>query len=147
NFLFPVGRLDRSSEGLLILTNDGELAYRLTHPKFKVPKTYLVTINGNIQKPQIVRLLEGIEDRGQLLRAKSVKLLKASSERSELEIILTEGKNREIRRMFNRLGFKVHRLIRTRIGPIHLGELRVGKWRFLTKSEVQALYNSANRMD
>jgi len=138
--LYPVGRLDRQSEGLLFLTNDGDFAFRLTHPRFQVPKTYFVVVQGKVEPPHVERLLKGIRDRGQLLRAKEARLLSSARARSRLELILTEGKNREVRRMFKALGFKVERLVRTKIGPIPLGELPEGKWRVLTKTEVQTLF-------
>ena len=138
--LYPVGRLDRQSEGLLFLTNDGDFAFRLTHPRFGVPKTYFVVVQGKVEPAHIERLRKGIRDRGQLLRVKEARLLTSARTRSRLELVLTEGKNREVRRMFKALGFRVERLVRTKIGPIPLGELPEGKWRVLTKTEVQTLF-------
>lgn len=138
--LYPVGRLDRGSEGLLFLTNDGEFAFRLTHPRFSVPKVYYVEVRGPFSPLLVEQMLKGVEDRGELLKAEKVKVLSSSSRRATLEITLTEGKNREIRRMMSTLGLRVERLVRTQIGPIRLGELPPGKWRVLTQAEVDALW-------
>jgi len=137
--LFTVGRLDRQSEGLLFLTNDGEFALRLTHPRYGVRKTYEVTVTGRVDPASLQPMLQGVHDRGQCLRATAVRLLRASQRRSVIELELAEGKNREVRRLCACLGFKVERLLRTRIGRIGLGALPPGRWRTLTATEIKTL--------
>src|SRR5262249_34280422 len=124
---YTVGRLDEDSEGLLLLTNDGELANRLTHPRFGVEKAHPVQVAGRPTPAGVRQLLRGVwlsEGRG---RARSVKRLKIQGESSWLRVVLSEGKNREIRRMLARLGHKVLRLRRVEIGPVALGRLPAGK--------------------
>src|SRR5688572_11291592 len=137
--LYPVGRLDHDTEGLIFLTNDGEFALRLTHPRYGTRKVYEATVEGRIEGPQVKKLTEGIRDEGELLKATRARILSANNTRSVVEIELTEGKNREIRRMFKVLGYEVSRLTRTQIGRIKLGELRTGKWRTLTEPEIKSL--------
>ncbi|NGO40337.1 rRNA pseudouridine synthase [Limisphaera ngatamarikiensis] len=137
--LFTVGRLDRQSEGLLFLTNDGEFALRLTHPRYGVKKTYEVTVTGRIEPAALQPLLQGVRHRGELLRATAARLLRASRKRSIIELELAEGKNREVRRMCASQGWQVERLVRTRIGRIRLGDLPPGRWRTLTASEIKTL--------
>ncbi|GIX50726.1 MAG: hypothetical protein KatS3mg132_920 [Limisphaera sp.] len=137
--LFTVGRLDRQSEGLLFLTNDGKFALRLTHPRFGVRKTYEVTVTGRVLPADLKPLVEGIRHRGELLRATAARLLRASRKRSVIELELAEGKNREVRRLCASQGWKVERLVRTRIGRIRLGDLPPGRWRTLTASEIETL--------
>jgi 23S rRNA pseudouridine2605 synthase len=137
--LYPVGRLDHDSEGLIFLTNDGEFCLKLTHPRYAVPKTYAVTVAGRLERRILGRLTGGVLDAGQLLKANQARLLVAGSSHSVVELVLTEGKNREIRRMFAGLGLEISRLQRTRIGPIKLGELPPGKWRTLTEPEIKSL--------
>jgi 23S rRNA pseudouridine2605 synthase len=137
--LYPVGRLDHDTEGLIFLTNDGEFALRLTHPRYGTRKVYEATVEGRIEPSQVKKLTEGIRDEGELLKATRARILSANNTRSVVEIELTEGKNREIRRMFKALGHEVSRLARTQIGRIKLGELRSGKWRTLTEPEIKSL--------
>jgi pseudouridine synthase len=141
--LYPVGRLDKDSEGLLFLTNDGGFCLRMTHPRFGIRKQYLATVPERLESMCLVRLVSGIRDRGEWLRASKARLLACSNSRSVVEIELTEGKNREVRRLFAALGLEVERLQRTRIGPIKLGELRRGKWRMLSSAELDALQKAA----
>ena len=141
--LFPVGRLDVDSEGLLILTNDGRFAERLMHPRYGVPKTYEVTIRGRIEQQSLEKARGGVwlaegKTRGALIRVK-----RRGRERSFLEVMIREGKNREVRRIFARLGYPVLRLKRSRIGPLTIRGLGKGKFRFLTPTEVRALLESA----
>lgn len=140
--LYSVGRLDRDSEGLIFLTNDGDFALRLTHPRYGVRKTYRADVVGRVEPPILDRFTEGIEEAGEVLQAESTKLISANNTRSIVDIVLKEGKNREVRRLFASVGLEVSRLQRVRIGPIKLGELPVGKWRTLTESEIKHLLSA-----
>lgn len=142
--LFPVGRLDRSSVGLIILTNDGELTQQLTHPKHGVPKTYFVVVAGQMESDQIGRLRRGIYLSDGIARVDFVKVRKIRKGATELEITLSEGKNREIRRILARLGHKVVVLRRLSIGPLKMGLLPEGAYRPLTREEVLALYGAVD---
>lgn len=141
--LYPVGRLDRESEGLLLLTNDGDFCVRLTHPRHGVRKVYEATVNGRVTPPMLEPLCRGLRHRGERLQAESARVLTANSRRSRVELVLREGKNREVRRLFAAIGLQVTRLLRVRIGPLRLGELPPGKWRVLPPAEVTALLRSA----
>lgn len=134
-----VGRLDYDTEGLLLLTNDGELSLRLTHPRYGVKKIYEVTVEGRVDEEQLAALTRGIRDEGELLRAQRVRITSATKSRSVIELELTEGKNREVRRMCAAIGLNVEQLVRTQVGKIKLGELRVGRWRMLTETEIKTL--------
>jgi 23S rRNA pseudouridine2605 synthase len=137
--LFSVGRLDRDSEGLIFLTNDGDFALRLTHPRFGTRKTYRVTVEGRVALPLLEKLTRGLVEAGEELKADRARLITSNNTQSVLELELAEGKNREIRRLLAALDFEVHRLQRIRIGPIRLGELPAGKWRTLTEPEIKSL--------
>lgn len=137
--VYTVGRLDEASEGLLLLTNDGDLANRLTHPRFGVEKTYLVQVAGNPTPEDLQQLLKGIWLSDGHVKAKRVKRERRQGESTWLRITLNEGKNREIRRMLARLGHKVIRLRRIALGPVELGTLAAGKSRRLTGVELAAL--------
>jgi 23S rRNA pseudouridine2605 synthase len=137
--VYPVGRLDRESEGLLFLTNDGEFALRLTHPRYGVRKIYLATVEGEVPKLVAGKLVKGVEHEGELLKAEKAKVLSANHSHSVLELELAEGRNREVRRMLEACGFTVVRLVRVQVGKIRLGELRPGKWRTLTGPEIKSL--------
>lgn len=137
--LFSVGRLDYQSEGLIFLTNDGEFCLRLTHPRYRILKTYIVTVEGRVDERLLKQFREGITEGGDLLKAERARLLSASNAQSMIELELAEGKNREIRRLFESQGLAVKRLQRIRIGRIKLGELPVGKWRTLTEPEIKSL--------
>jgi 23S rRNA pseudouridine2605 synthase len=155
--LFCVGRLDADSTGLILLTNDGELANHLTHPRYEVPKWYQVSIRGRLTIEDVQRLREGLYlatrgDAGKAPAAKAsvsrVRLLAAGTDQkgaahSRLEIMLHEGRNRQLRRLLARLGCKVRRLERIAIGPIRLKGLSVGGWRKLTGSEIGKLHEAA----
>ena len=134
--LYPVGRLDKDSSGLLLLTNDGGLHHRLLHPSFDHEKTYEVTVAAAISDDDLKHLAEGVRLRDGMTRAAKVKRLSEVSFR----IILQEGRNRQIRRMAQALGHKVKMLKRTRFAGIALGDLPVGKWRFLTREETTLLF-------
>jgi pseudouridine synthase len=134
-----VGRLDYASEGLLFLTNDGEFALRLTHPRYGVRKRYLATVEGKVDAEMLGRFTSGVWHDGEKLKAERAWLVSASNAQSVVELELAEGKNREVRRMFESQGVTVRRLVRTQVGKIKLGELKPGKWRALTQSEIKTL--------
>jgi 23S rRNA pseudouridine2605 synthase len=139
--VYPVGRLAVSSEGLIVLTNDGDLAYQLTHPSFGVLKEYVVEVEGNLSRQALGRLRRGVElDDGMTAPAK-VSLLGPSSAR----VTIHEGRNRQVRRMCEAIGHPVRRLVRTRIGPVADPELAPGGWRHLSGSEVRRLWEAASR--
>jgi pseudouridine synthase len=148
--LFCVGRLDYDSTGLVILTDDGELSQRLTHPRYGVPKTYHVTIRGRLEEEDVARLQGGIwlaDKAGQSAKARAsgVRLITRHHDRSQLAVTLREGRNREIRRMLARLGHPVKKLKRTAIGPVKLKGVAPRQWRELTRQEVAALRRAAKR--
>lgn len=137
--LFTVGRLDENSQGLLLVTNDGDLAHRMAHPRFEVEKTYRVQVAGIPSREIVTQLEEGMYFSEGRFAAKSARLVKSKGQSAVLEIVLTEGQNREIRRLLARVGHKVQRLTRVGIGPLRLGELPVGQYRRLDPQEVQQL--------
>ncbi len=141
--VYTVGRLDEDSEGLLLLTNDGDLAHRLMHPRFGVDKTYLVQVAGMPKRAELQKLLEGVWLAEGRVKAKSVRRLKTQGQSAWLRIVLNEGKNREIRRMLARLEHKVMRLIRVGLGPVQLGRLKSGRARPLTAPELRRLREAA----
>lgn len=143
--VYTVGRLDEQSEGLLLLTNDGELANRLMHPRYGVGKTYLVQVAGNPTRDELQQLLDGIWLSDGRVKAKSVSKLRKQGESTWLKIVLNEGKNREIRRMLAKLDHKVMKLKRVSIGPVRMGNLKPGKCRRLTHDEVEALQRISRR--
>ena len=134
--LYPVGRLDRDSSGLVILTNDGDFSQRMSHPSYEVEKEYLVTVVPAVNRKEISVLKAGVLYEDEKLSASEIRILKKEPGRSTLQIILKEGKKREIRRMFGCLNHHVQTLERVRIGRITLGNLNPGKWRFLTREEI-----------
>lgn len=133
--LFHVGRLDKESEGLIILTNDGQWAHHVSHPSFEVEKTYVVETREPLSKAALQRLATGVE-----LEDGFARPLSARSRGIATEIVIHEGRNQIVRRMFEEIGFPVLRLTRTSIGPIKLGELPAGRWRSLNNVEVTSLY-------
>ncbi len=137
--LHSVGRLDFNSEGLIFLTNDGELSLHLTHPRYGVRKKYIVTVDGRVDRELLRTLERGVFSQGEKLKAEKTRLISGSKSQSVVELELAEGKNREVRRMFEILGRTVKRLQRVQIGKIRLGELKLGKWRSLTESEIKSL--------
>ncbi len=143
--VYTVGRLDEDSEGLLLLTNDGDLAFRLMHPRFGVRKTYLVLVAGKPTKQDLEKLLEGVWLSDGHVKARRVKRLKSQGESTWLEIVLAEGKNREVRRMLAKLEHKVMRLKRVALGPVKLDRLPRGKARRLRPEEVVRLRGIAQR--
>jgi 23S rRNA pseudouridine2605 synthase len=143
--VYTVGRLDEDSEGLLLLTNDGELAHRLMHPRYGVEKTYLVQVAGSPAREDVQQLLTGVWLSDGHVKARSVKRLKRQGDSVWLRITLSEGKNREIRRMLARLKHKVMRLRRIALGPVEIGSLSKGKSRRLSLAEVEALRYAASK--
>ncbi len=143
--VYTVGRLDEDSEGLLLMTNDGELAHQLMHPRFGIEKTYIVQVAGRPGRDEMQQLLQGVWLSDGHVRARRVKRLKSQGDSSWLEIVLNEGKNREIRRMLARLGHKVLRLKRVAIGPVRLDNLRSGKSRPIKYEELARLRRATQR--
>ena len=137
--LFHVGRLDTETEGLIILTNDGEFAHRLAHPSYEVPKTYHVQAAGVMDNRTLKRLEKGVTLEDGPVKPDKVKLISRSQSKTLLEITLHEGRNRVVRRMMDTVGHPVDRLGRTRIGPVRLGTLPVGETRELSREELGAL--------
>ena len=140
--VYPIGRLDKDSEGMLILTNDGELANKIMHPKNSVYKIYRVTVRPSIDEDQLVKLETGIELDGVKTAPAMVHVLHQEPGRVVLEMILHEGKNREIRRMCEAVGLEVARLKRIQIGGVKMGMLKQGDWRDLTEVEVKKLLSN-----
>jgi 23S rRNA pseudouridine2605 synthase len=137
--VYTVGRLDEASEGLLLMTNDGELAFHLMHPRFGIPKTYLVLVAGKPTPTDLQKLLDGVFLSDGKVKAKDVKRLKPQGNSTWLRVVLTEGKNREIRRMLASLGHKVLKLRRVAIGPVKLDKLPKGKARRVSDPELVEL--------
>ena len=137
--VFPVGRLDRETEGLLLLTNDGELANRLMHPRYEVEKEYLAEVEGTPTQRALAHLLKGVELDDGVARARSARTVAGSKGKTAVKIVMTEGRKREVRRMLNAVGLPVRRLVRVRVGPVRLGKLRAGEVRELEPEEVREL--------
>ena len=139
--VLPVGRLDMYTSGALILTNDGEFIYKVTHPKYEIEKTYNVTVKGIITKEEINKLEQGVEIGDYVSGKAKVKILKTDKEKdiSRIEITIHEGKNREVRKMCSGIGRKVLALHRSKIENINVKSLKLGEWRYLTKKEVEKL--------
>ena len=137
--VYPVGRLDRDSEGLLLFTNDGEFANNMTHPSKHVSKVYRVTIRPDITEDQVAQMMTGMMIDGKKTLPAEVRVVRKYADRTVLEVTLCEGRNRQIRKMCEALGLEVARLKRTSIGSVRLGMLQQGKWRDLTPQEVAAL--------
>ena len=138
--LFHVGRLDADTEGLLLLTNDGDLAHRLMHPTFGVAKTYLATVPGPVSREVGRRLLSGVELEDGPAKADAFRVVQAHGDRAIVELTLHEGRNRIVRRMLTAVGHPVERLVRTSVGAVRLGGQRVGTLRELTADELAGLY-------
>ncbi|HXT39139.1 MAG TPA: pseudouridine synthase [Candidatus Angelobacter sp.] len=145
--LYPVGRLDYDTEGLIFLTNDGEFCLRLTHPRYRVLKKYLATVEGRVEPNVLGRLTRGIVHEGEKLKAEKTRLLNANNSHSVVEVELAEGRYREVRRMFEAQGLAVSHLRRTQIGRIKLGDLPAGRWRTLSETEIKTLLSNSNRAD
>lgn len=140
-----VGRLDRESEGLLILTNDGDVAHGIQHPSRQVERVYRVVVTGTLVQSECAVLLRGVQLEDGVARVNSVRVLNKDEFSTTIEVVLTEGRKREVRRMMNAIGHGVLRLVRIRFGPVKLGELPVGEWRDLDESEKNSLRTLAER--
>ena len=143
--LYHVGRLDTDTEGLILLTNDGDFAHRLAHPSYEVPKTYLAEVEGIVNKHTVEKLKAGITLDDGPVRPDRIKLASVASDRSLLVVVMHEGRNRIVRRMFDRVRHPVRRLSRTAVGPVKLGQLPVGELRDLTREELGALLDLLGR--
>lgn len=137
--LYPVGRLDYDTEGLLLLTNDGQLAYALTHPSHEVPKTYITKIKGKISDTEVRQLRKGVEIDGKMTLPAVVKIIETDDEFSRVEVTIKEGRNHQIKKMFEVVGKEVVFLKRTAIGPLKLGGLGRGEYKNLTSKEIEIL--------
>lgn len=137
--LFHVGRLDAETEGLLLMTNDGELANRLAHPSYGVPKTYLATLEGNVKGSLGQRLRSGVQLDDGPVKVDAYKVVDTTANQSMVEVVLHEGRNHVVRRMFEAVGHPVTRLLRTQVGPIRLGDLPPGRTRVLGREELGSL--------
>jgi 23S rRNA pseudouridine2605 synthase len=142
--VYPVGRLDLDSEGAVVLTNDGDLALRLTHPRFGVEKTYLAEVEGSVKERTVRRIARGVELEEGPAAATRVRLVERIPGGSLVELSIAEGKKRQVRRMFEAVGHPVRRLVRTAIGPLMLGRLKPATYRRLRPDEVRALYRAAD---
>jgi pseudouridine synthase len=145
SFVSPVGRLDLDTSGLLILTNDTQFAERLTNPDHKIPKTYLVKCSGPLTDEALEQLRKGVELSDGPTRPAEVRRVRDSGKYSHIEIRINEGRNRQVRRMVEAIDSKVLKLVRTAIGPIQIGELKIGTWRLLDAREFAALSGSPTR--
>lgn len=139
--VLPVGRLDMYTSGAIILTNDGDFIYHVTHPKHEVEKTYTVTLKGKVTNEEVQKLRDGVEIEDYVSKPAKVKILKIDEEKniSRLEIIIHEGKNRQVRKMCEAVGKKVLALHRSKIGTINVKDLKIGEWRYLKQEEVKML--------
>lgn len=138
--LFAAGRLDARTEGLMLLTDDGKVAHRLTHPRYGFEREYLALVEGKPTLDTLLRVEKGIPMQGWIAKAQRVMIIgPADGGRTWLRVIMTEGKKREVRKLLAAVGHPVLRLIRVRFGPLHLGDLEPGQWRFLTEEEVRTL--------
>ena len=139
--VLPVGRLDMYTSGAIILSNDGDFIYKITHPKYEVEKTYNVTLKGQVTDEEIEQLRNGVQIENYVTGKAKVKILRIDKEKdlSRVEIIIHEGKNREVRKMCEAIGRKVLALHRTKIGNISVKDLRLGTWRYLKPNEIKSL--------
>lgn len=140
--VWPVGRLDLQTEGALVVTNDGALTQHLTHPAHEIPKTYLAEVGGAVPERTLTRLARGVELDDGPARAAAVALVDRAAGGALVEITITQGRNRQVRRMFEAVGLPVRRLVRVAIGPLTLGRLKPGSYRRLSPVEVQTLYRA-----
>ncbi|MDO8525526.1 MAG: pseudouridine synthase [Candidatus Omnitrophota bacterium] len=134
--VYPIGRLDKDSRGLIILTNDGDFCYRLTHPKFEIEKEYIATVKGSLDEPSLKRLKRGVFDEGEMLKVKSYSGVRESGGKTTLHLVIAEGKKRHLRRIFKVLGNPVIDLKRIRIGGLRLGDLKEGSFEKMDKDAI-----------
>lgn len=139
--LYPVGRLDYHTEGLILLVNDGDAAYHLTHPKFEVEKEYLAVIQGEISREEVLKLQAGVIIDGQKTAPSKVRITEITDHTTSLSVIIHEGRNRQVRKMFEAVNKKVIHLTRIRHGELTLSGLKKGQWRYLTENEIEYLEN------
>jgi 23S rRNA pseudouridine2605 synthase len=137
--VFPIGRLDYDTEGLIILTNDGDLTYKITHPKHNIDKTYRALVKGRVDEEDIMTFSRGIAIEDYITTPASLKIVRQAIENSIVEITIHEGKNRQVRKMCAAIGHEVIQLQRTKIGEIGLDYLNPGQWRYLNKKEINYL--------
>ena len=144
--IFPVGRLDADSTGLLVLTDDGDLSYQLTHPRYKVPKEYVALVGGSVSTAKLEKLRSGVElDDGRTAPAEVEVLRVLPGPATELRIVISEGRHRQVRRMLTAVGHRVQSLRRVSFGPLRLGRLKVGGWRVLGEAEIEALRRASGQ--
>ena len=143
--VYPVGRLDYNSDGLLLLTNDGDLTYKLTHPKHEIPKIYHVTIKGQPSAEALARLRSPLDIDGYVIQPVKTEVISQNDSSTVLKMTLFEGRNRQIRKMCALCNLKIERLTRVSLGNVSLGDLKVGKWRYLTKSEIEYLKRASQK--
>ncbi len=141
--LFHVGRLDTDTDGLLLLTNDGDFAQRLSHPSYEVEKTYVAEVEGRVTKADVRRLLDGVVLEDGPVEVRRARIVSTGQDRGIVELVIHEGRNRIVRRLLDHIGHPVRRLTRTAVGPVRIGSLRTGQLRELTAEEVGALLDSA----
>lgn len=143
--LWPVGRLDTDSEGALVVTNDGDLTEALTHPRFEVEKVYVATVDGRVTRSTLRALERGVTLEDGTARARRASVVSETSVSSLVEVVMTEGRKREVRRLLAAHGHPVRRLVRVAVGPVRLGRLKPGTYRKLSPDEVRALYRAAGK--
>lgn len=140
--VFPVGRLDKDTSGLLLLTNDGIFANQIAHPRYGVPKTYVAEVKGSVEPAKLRRLIRGVPLSDGVAKAESARLTASSRGRAVVELVVREGRNRLVRRLLDAVGLEVTRLARTSIGAVKLGRLKEGTWRHLKPDELRALLST-----
>lgn len=145
--VYPIGRLDRNSEGLLLFTNDGSFSNNIMHPSKHITKTYRVTVHPDITDDQLIRLSEGVLIDEKRTMPATVNVLSKESGRVVIQIVIREGRNRQVRRMCETVGLEVVRLKRTGVGPLKLGMLKPGAWRLLTSEEIRSIKNAVGKED
>ena len=143
--VYPVGRLDKFSRGLIILTNDGDLCYAVTHPKFEVEKEYLVIVSGEVDRHAIDRIKKGVKEGDDVLSVKSAVVEYSSPDTTKLKVVVCEGKKRHLRRLFEQLGYTVNDLKRVRVGRLTLGDLKEGEFRVLDKDRIYACFQDRKK--
>ncbi len=144
--IFPVGRLDKDTSGLIILTNDGDLCYRVTHPSFEIEKEYDAALNSELTSQDIEKAKKGILSEGELLKVKRIKIISNRNGRTFCHVVISEGKKRHLRRIFSNLGYFIVSLKRIRIGGLKLGELKSGEYKSLRQKEIYHLLFGSQRL-